>query len=121
VGLLDTWLGQSFRCINDGRMGTLVKDERGFAIEHVDRGETLKERVNQQSLLLNWTNDLRPSKKLLDEEIERVANVADRALQALVRHEPFLFHEMAVKERGEIFDAEFHKQICQFLREKYDE
>ncbi len=119
MALLDGWAGRRFRHLSDGREGTLIKTERGFAVEYELRGEMLLEPVNQQKLMSDWTDDLRPSKKLRDEEVTKIADIADRALKACVNHEPYLFHEMPIRGH-EVFDGEFHRQIREFLKEKYD-
>jgi hypothetical protein len=120
VGLLDSWTGRRFRHLGDGREGILVKAKRGFAIEYELRGEVLEEPVNQSKLMSDWTDELGPSRRLLEEEIQKVADYADRMLQACVRHEPYLFHEIPLSGH-EVFDREFHKQVREFLREKYND
>lgn len=119
MSLLDEWTGRTFRHLLDAREGKLIKTERGFAVEYEVRGELLREPVTMQKLMGEWTDDLRPSTKLLEEEIEKIANIADRALQSCVLHQAYLFHEMPIKGH-EVFDCEFHGQIKEFLRGKYN-
>ena len=120
MALLDSWTGRRFRHLKDGREGTMVKTEQNFAIEYELRNEKLQEPITQQKLIGEWTSDLRPSVTMREEEITKVADIADRALRACVMHEPYLFHEMPIMGH-EVFDSEFHGQVKDFLRGKYND
>ena len=120
MSLLDGWVGRRFRHQSEGYEATLVKTDRGFGMERELRGEKLVEAIAYQALMSNWTDQLHPSARLLDEEIQKVADVADRVLRACVLHEPYLLHEMPIRGH-EVFDAEFHGQIKDFLRGKYND
>jgi hypothetical protein len=120
MALLDSWLGKRFRHLGTGLDGELIKNARGFAMRTERNGEEMLEPMNQAKLLADWTDEFGPSQRLLAEEIQRVADIADRTLQACVRHEPYLFHEMPLEKEHVVFDREFHQQIREFLREKYN-
>lgn len=120
MALLDSWAGKTYRHMSSGLEGVLVKTERGFAIQYELRGEQLREPVTMSRLMSDWTDELGPSQKLRAEEIQKIADIADRTLQACVRHEPYLFHEMPLEKEHVVFDREFHQQIREFLRGKYN-
>lgn len=121
MALLDSWVGKTFRHLGEGYEAELVKTGRGFAMARMKNGEPLFEPVNQQKLMQDWTDELSPSHRLLPDEIQRIADIADRTLQACVRHEPYLFHEMPLEKEHVVFDREFHGQIRDFLRGKYND
>lgn len=121
VALLDSWVGRKFRHLGDAREGTLAKEPRGFIMQWEERGEALQESVTMQKLMADWTDELGPSKRLLPEEIQKIADISDRTLQACLNHEPYLFHEMPLEKVHDVFDREFHQQIREFLRAKYND
>lgn len=75
--------------VEDGMRGVVEVQQdwdgkASAAIFYYDRGELMRAKKNEI-----WEPEMTPPKKLTDEEIERVARMADAQLRSLERHEPF--------------------------------
>jgi hypothetical protein len=112
--------GQKMVRVDDGMKGVVeltampgFDQHEELRIVYQDRGE--KRIAGKRE---KWEPEREPPRKLLPEEIRRIAYAADRALRAADRHEPSKWWMMDTASSDEAHDPEFVKLITEYLQKR---
>ena len=98
--------------VDDGRRGSVVLEEGEARIAYWDRDSLVIAPKRE-----HWEAERALPRRLRAEEIEQVAQWADRALRALERHEPLRYWEEPATSEDQ-YDAGLREAIITYLKHR---